>query len=55
MDVQNILGFPALGINDFFINALSKLVINNEKNKLTEYLSPPKIRCPNQFKKCPCL
>ncbi len=46
---------PALGINDFFINALSKLVINNEKNKLTEYLSPPKIRCPNQFKKCPCL
>ena len=46
---------PALGINNNFLSALSNLVINKENNKLTEQLFPPKIQCPNNFKKCPCL
>ena len=46
---------PALGINQIFINSLTNLVINKDKNRLIENLSPPKVRCPNQFKKCPCL
>ena len=46
---------PALGINQIFINSLTNLVINKNKNKLNENLAPPKVRCPNQFKKCPCL
>ena len=46
---------PALGINNNFVSALSNLVINKETNKLTEQLFPPKIQCPNNFKKCPCL
>ena len=46
---------PALGINDNFISSLSNLVIKKEENKLRENLYPPKIQCPNNFKKCPCL
>ena len=46
---------PALGVNVNFISSLSNLVINKEDNKLTENLYPPKIQCPNNFKKCPCL
>ena len=46
---------PALGINNNFVSALSNLVINKEVNKLTEQLFPPKIQCPSNFKKCPCL
>ena len=46
---------PALGTSRVFINALSSLVINKEKNKFSNNLYPPKIQCPNQFKKCPCL
>ena len=46
---------PALGTNKDFINSLSSLVINKEENKFSESLYPPKIQCPNQFKKCPCL
>ena len=46
---------PALGTNPDFINSLSEMVINKEKNKFSENLYPPKIQCPNQFKKCPCL
>ena len=46
---------PALGVNDNFISSLSNLVINKEDNKLTENLYPPKIQCPSNFKKCPCL
>lgn len=49
------LRVPALGINKDFINSLSSLVINKDENKFFEGLYPPKIRCPNQFKKCPCL
>ena len=46
---------PALGVNVNFISSLSSLVINKEHNKLTENLYPPKIQCPSNFKKCPCL
>ena len=46
---------PALGVNVNFISSLSNLVINKEDNRLTENLYPPKIQCPNNFKKCPCL
>lgn len=45
---------PALGVNINFINALSNLIINKEKNKFNENLFPPKIQCPNNFTKCPC-
>ncbi len=45
---------PALATNENFINSLSSLVINKEKNKFSESLYPPKIKCPNQFIKCPC-
>ena len=46
---------PALGVNKNFITALSNLVIKKEDNKLSEKLFPPKIKCPSNFKKCPCL
>ena len=49
------LRIPALGVNNNFIAALSNLVLNKEGNKLTEKLFPPKIQCPSNFKKCPCL
>ena len=38
-----------------FINSLSNLVINKDQNKFSESLHPPKIQCPNQFSKCPCI
>ena len=44
---------PALGTNSVFINSLTSLIMN--KNRFSENLYPPKIQCPNQFKKCPCL
>ena len=46
---------PALGTNKDFINSLSSLVIKKEERIFSEDLYPPKIQCPNQFKKCPCL
>ena len=45
---------PALGTNSEFINSLCNLVINKNENKFSESLYPPKIKCPNQFTKCPC-
>ena len=52
---KNYIRVPALGTNTDFINSLSNLVINKHKNKFSENLYPPKIKCPNQFNKCPCL
>ena len=46
---------PALGINEDFINALSELILNKNENEFNEYISSPKIKCPSNFKKCPCL
>ena len=52
---KNYIRVPALGTNPDFINSLSNLVIKKEENKISENLYPPKIQCPNQFTKCPCL
>ena len=52
---KDYIRIPALGTNSDFINSLSTLVIKKEENKFSESLYPPKIQCPNQFKKCPCL
>jgi ferrochelatase len=52
---KNYTRVPALGINEDFINAMSKLIVNKEEHKLNENLYPPKIQCPSNFKKCPCL
>ena len=47
--------FPALGTNKNYIASMSNLIINKEVNNLNGKLFPPKIKCPNNFKKCPCL
>ncbi len=46
---------PALGTNEEFISAMSELIIKKEEYKFNDQLYPPKIRCPNKFKKCACL
>ena len=46
---------PALGTNENYIKAMSNLIINKKDYNFNEKLFPPKIQCPNQFKKCPCL
>ena len=46
---------PALGINEDYIKAMSELIIKKEKYKLNEDLYPPKIKCPSNLKKCPCI
>jgi protoporphyrin/coproporphyrin ferrochelatase len=52
---KNYTRVPALGINDNFIKAMSELIINKNEYKFSENLYPPKIKCPSNFKKCPCL
>jgi protoporphyrin/coproporphyrin ferrochelatase len=52
---KNYLRVPALGINENYIKAMSNLIINKQDYNFNEKLFPPKIHCPNQFKKCPCL
>jgi ferrochelatase len=52
---KNYTRVPALGINEDFINAMSQLIIKKNEYKLNESLYPPKIQCPSNFKKCPCL
>jgi len=46
---------PALGINNDFIKAISELIIKKDEFKINDSLYPPKIQCPSNFKKCPCL
>ena len=46
---------PALGTNYDFIKAMSELIINKNEYKFNENFYPPKIQCPSNFKKCPCL
>ena len=46
---------PALGINEDYIKAMSELIIKKEEYKLNEDLYPPKIKCPSNLKKCPCI
>jgi len=52
---KNYTRVPALGINEDFIKAISELVIKKNEYKINENLYPPKIQCPSNFKKCPCL
>ena len=52
---KNYSRIPALGTNDNYIKAMSNLIININDYSFNEELYPPKIKCPNQFKKCPCL
>jgi ferrochelatase len=52
---KNYTRVPALGINEDFIKAMSDLIIKKNKYKINETLYPPKVQCPSNFKKCPCL
>ena len=52
---KNYTRVPALGINEDFIKAMSELIIKKNEYKFSESLYPPKIQCPSNFKKCPCL
>ena len=52
---KNYTRVPALGINDDFIKAMSELIIKKNEYKINDNLYPPKIQCPSNFKKCPCL
>jgi ferrochelatase len=52
---KNYTRIPALGTNEDFIKAMSELIIKKNKYKINENLYPPKIQCPSNFKKCPCL
>tara|TARA_Y100000590_G_C15724937_1_gene1014898 strand:- start:1545 stop:2579 length:1035 start_codon:yes stop_codon:yes gene_type:complete len=45
----------ALGTNQDYMNCLSNLIIKKNNYKFNKDLYPPKLRCPNQFKKCPCI
>jgi ferrochelatase len=52
---KNYTRVPALGISEDFIKAMSELIIKKNEYKINEDLYPPKIQCPSNFKKCPCL
>ncbi len=52
---KNYLRVPALGTNENYIKAMFNLIINKKDYNFNGDLFPPKIQCPNQFKKCPCL
>ncbi|MDB4141560.1 ferrochelatase [Candidatus Pelagibacter sp.] len=52
---KNYTRVPALGINEDFIKAMSELIIKKNEYKINEDLYPPRIQCPSNFKKCPCL
>jgi ferrochelatase len=52
---KNYTRVPALGVNEDFIKAMSELIIKKNEYKISEDLYPPKIQCPSNFKKCPCL
>ena len=44
----------ALGINKYFIESLSNLVLNKDDYKFKDDLYAPKVQCPSIFNKCPC-
>ena len=52
---KNYTRIPALGTNENFIKAMSELIIKKEEYNFNNKLYPPKNRCPNNLKKCPCL
>ena len=51
----NYTRVPALGTNKDFIKTMSELIIKKDNYNFDGKLFPPKIHCPNHFKKCPCL
>ena len=52
---KNYSRVPALGTSVYFIKAMSNLIINKQDYNFDGKLFPPNIKCPNQFRKCPCL
>ena len=52
---KNYSRVPALGTNEYYIKATSNLIINKQDYDFNGELFPPKLQCPSQFKKCPCL
>ena len=52
---KNYTRVPALGTNEDFIKTMSELITKKNEYKFSENLYPPKIQCPSNFKKCPCL
>ena len=52
---KNYTRVPALGTDDYFIKAMSELIIKKNEYKISDSLYPPKVQCPSNFKKCPCL
>ncbi len=52
---KNYSRIPAIGTNEYYIKAMSNLIINKKDYNFNGDIFPPKIQCPNQFKKCPCL
>ena len=52
---KNYIRVEALGINKYFIESLSDLILNKDKYKFNNNLYPPIKRCPSNFIKCPCL
>ena len=52
---KNYSRVPALGTNVNYIKAMSNLIINKQDYNFNGELFPPKLQCPKQFKKCPCL
>ena len=52
---KNYSRVPALGTNENYIKAMANLIINKNNYNFNGEISPPKVQCPNQFKKCPCI
>ena len=52
---KKYIRIEALGINEYFIESLSDLILNKDNFKFKDNLYPPKNRCPSNFTKCPCL
>ena len=52
---KNYTRIKALGINEYFIESLSDLILYKDNYKFKDNLYPPKNRCPSNFTKCPCL
>ena len=52
---KNYLRVPALGINKNYIKSMTDLIINKQDYNFNGELYPPRVQCPNQFKKCPCI
>ena len=52
---KNYSRVPALGINKNYIKSMTDLIINKQDYNFNRELYPPRVQCPNQFKKCPCI